>query len=134
MPTDMDNRVVVKEPGTKTRFCSQLISDPLDCHKYFGKYAEDGATILVCEPERGCGLWQIIPDGCIAVVMTSGAFTEYGQPGIMFCTPFTEAKYLVSKQDFVYESPNNRVITQDNCPVSISVSILIKIIEESDYI
>ena len=74
------------------------------------------------------------PDGTIAVVMYSGAFTDYGKPGIRVCTPFTEAKYLVSRQDFVYESPNNRVITRDNVNVSISVSILLKINDESDYV
>jgi regulator of protease activity HflC (stomatin/prohibitin superfamily) len=52
----------------------------------------------------------------------------------MVCTPFTEAKYLVSRQDFVYESPNNRVITRDNVNVSISISILLKINDESDYV
>jgi len=52
----------------------------------------------------------------------------------MFATPFTEAKYLVSKQDFVYESPNNRVITRDNVTVAISLSILLKIVPEHEYI
>lgn len=66
--------------------------------------------------------------------MYSGAFTEYGKPGMMICTPFTEAKYLVSRQDFVYESPGNRVITRDNVNVSISVSILLKINDDSDYV
>ena len=48
----------------------------------------------------------------------SGAFTGYGQAGVMCCSPFTEAKYLVSQQDFVYEYPNMRVITADNLNVS----------------
>jgi len=52
----------------------------------------------------------------------------------MWCLPFTEAKYLVSKQDFVYMSPNNSVLTLDNVTVSISVSILVKIKEDSDYV
>ena len=52
----------------------------------------------------------------------------------MCCTPFTEVKYLVSRQDFVYESPINRVYTLDNANVNISVSILMKIIEDSDYV
>ena len=66
--------------------------------------------------------------------MYSGAFTHYGEPGLMVCTPFCEAKYLVSRQDFVYESPNNRVITRDNVNVSISISILLKINDQSDYV
>lgn len=66
--------------------------------------------------------------------MTSGAFTNYADAGVMWCLPFTEAKYLVSKQDFVYESPNNQVLTLDNVSVSISVSILVKIKEDSDYV
>ena len=57
------------------------------------------------------------PDGTIAVVMQSGAFIEYAQAGLMMCLPWTEAKYLVSKQDFVYESPNNSVLTADNVTV-----------------
>jgi regulator of protease activity HflC (stomatin/prohibitin superfamily) len=66
--------------------------------------------------------------------MSSGAFDGYAQPGMMWCLPFTEAKYLVSKQDFVYESPNNRVLTRDNLNIDISLSLLIKIIPESDYV
>ena len=74
MPTGLDNRVIVKQAGTKTRFCAQPITNPIDCHKYFGKYAEDGATILVCQPDRGCAPYIVIPDGTIALVYTSGAF------------------------------------------------------------
>jgi len=69
----------------------------MDCHKYFGKYSEDRATILICEPERGCAPWVVVPDGTIAVVFTSGAYDYNAKPGIMFCLPFTEVKYLVSK-------------------------------------
>lgn len=66
--------------------------------------------------------------------MDSGAFTGYGEPGMMCCSPFIEVKYLVSKQDFVYESPNNLVLTNDNVNVQISVSILLKVKEDSDYV
>ena len=70
------------------------------------------------------------PEGTIAVIMTSGAFVEYGLPGFMFAGPFTETKYLVSMQDFVYESPANRVLTRDNVNVWISLSILLCITPE----
>ena len=60
---------------------------------------------------------QFSPDGTIAVVMTSGAFDDYANAGFRFAGPFTEAKYLVSMQDFVYESPGNRVLTRDNVNV-----------------
>mmetsp|Transcript_22397 Transcript_22397/g.34654 ORF Transcript_22397/g.34654 Transcript_22397/m.34654 type:complete len:152 (-) Transcript_22397:651-1106(-) len=66
--------------------------------------------------------------------MTNGAFAGYGKPGLMWCSPFTEAKYLVSMQDFVYESPLNRVLTRDNVNVSISLSILLKIVPEHEYV
>lgn len=52
----------------------------------------------------------------------------------MPCLPWTEAKYLVSMQDFVYESPNNRVLTRDNLNIDISLSLLLKIIPEKDYV
>ena len=68
------------------------------------------------------------------MLTNSGAFTGYGKAGMMFCTPFTEARYLVSMQDFVYENPKMRVLTVDNLNVEISVSLLVKIIEDSDYI
>lgn len=64
----------------------------------------------------------------------SSAFEGYGTPGFMFCMPWTEAKYLVSKQDFVYQSPVNRVLTRDNSTVNISVSILLSIMEENEYV
>merc|ERR1712166_180139 len=113
MPTDWENNVIVKRPNTKTRFCSVPIGEPTSCHKYFGKYHPGGETILVCEPERGssCVPWIVIPEGTIAVIMTSGAFACYGAPGFRAAGPFTEAKYLVSMQDFVYESPGNQVLT-----------------------
>jgi hypothetical protein len=53
---------------------------------------------------------------------------------MMMCTPFTEAKYLVSSQDFVYESPNNRVLTRDNLNIEISISLLLKVVPENDYV
>ena len=66
-------------------------------------------------------------------MLTNGAFDGYGKPGFMWAGPFTEAKYLVSMQDFVYESPMNRVLTRDNVNVSISLSILLKIVPEHEY-
>lgn len=66
--------------------------------------------------------------------MTSGAFEGYCPAGLMWCMPWTETKYLVSKQDFVYESPGNRVITRDNVNVSISLSILLNIVPEHEYV
>jgi regulator of protease activity HflC (stomatin/prohibitin superfamily) len=40
----------------------------------------------------------------------------------------------VSKQDFVYESPGNNVPSKDNVFINISVSLLLKIIPDSDYV
>ena len=39
MPTDFENQVVIKNPGTKTRFTSIAIEDPQNCNKFFGKYS-----------------------------------------------------------------------------------------------
>ena len=50
------------------------------------------------------------------------------------CLPWTETKYLISKQDFVYESPSNMVLTLDNQNVWISLSLLLKFTTEKDYI
>ena len=47
---------------------------------------------------------------------------------MMWCLPWTETKYLVSKQDFVYESPGNRVITADNLSVTISISLVLNVV------
>ena len=66
--------------------------------------------------------------------MRSGAFTGYYKPGIHSAGPFTQASYLVSMQDFVYESPSNLVLTRDNANVNISVSILLKIVPEHEYV
>ena len=52
----------------------------------------------------------------------------------MACLPWTESKYLVSMQDFVYESPNNEVWTKDNGKIHISLSILLKIVPEHEYV
>jgi len=84
MPVDWENNIIIKKPNEKTRFCSVSIGDPCTCHKYFGKYHPNGETILVCEPERGssCVPWIVIPDGTIAVVMSSGAFIGYQPPGM----------------------------------------------------
>jgi|APCry1669189534_1035231.scaffolds.fasta_scaffold45499_1 hypothetical protein len=135
MPVEWENHVITKPSQTKTRFCSVKIDDPTSCHKFFGKYHGGGETILVCEPTRSsCTPYIVIPDGTIAVLMSSGAFERYADAGFLCCMPWTETKYLVSKQDFVYESPMNRVITRDNVNVSISLSILMKIVPDSDYV
>lgn len=75
------------------------IEDPTTCHKFFGKYDRDGRSILVCCPQRSssCIPFIVIPEGTIAVVMTSGAFVCYANPGMYVCGPFTESTYLVSK-------------------------------------
>ena len=52
MPLDWENNVITKNPNQKTRFCSVKIDDPSTCYKYFGKYHQQGETILVCEPSR----------------------------------------------------------------------------------
>ena len=74
------------------------------------------------------------PDGTIAILYSSGAFVRYQEAGLLWCLPWTETKYLVSMQDFVYESPNNQVLTLDNSNVSISLSLLMKFTKEKDYI
>ena len=159
MPLDWENNVITKPPNTKTRFCSVTIDDPSSCHKVspfkvsnysvlrkiqrrWWNYSGLRTTKVILRPIYYNVSFKNIflsynyfsPDGTIAVIMYSGAFVEYGQPGLLACTPFTEAKYLVSKQDFVYESPGNRVITRDNVNVSISISILLKINPDSDYV
>lgn len=40
----------------------------------------------------------------------------------------------MSQQDFVYESPDNRVLTRDNLSITISISLLLKVVPESDYV
>lgn len=37
-------------------------------------------------------------------------------------------------QDFIYESPNNRVLTRDNLNITISISLLLKIVPEHEYV
>jgi len=96
---------------------------PMDCH----------VSILI-KYHSSSVLFQSSPEGTIAVVLSSGAFIEYAKPGFYSCGPFTEAKYLVSMQDFVYESPNNEVLTRDNTYVSISLSILLSIEPEHNYV
>ena len=67
-------------------------------------------------------------------MMESGAFVGYGEPGCRTAGPFLEAQYLVSLQDFVYESPNNRVLTRDNLSIDISLSLVLKVNKDSDYV
>lgn len=106
MPINWENQVFVKSAHEQTRFCAVQIDEPESCYKMFGKYHEGGETILVCEPTRSsCAPYIIVPDGCIAILTTSGAYMGIAQPGYMCCLPWTETKYLVSKQDFVYEAP-----------------------------
>ena len=69
------------------------------------------------------------PFGVLAIIESSGAFEGYWPPGIYFCLPWTQIRYLVSMQDFVFEKPSNPFVTKDNVPVDISVSILMKIKE-----
>ena len=98
MPLDWENRVISRRPDMKTRFTSVKIEDPTTVQKFFGKYTQSGETILVCEPERSsCAPYIIIPQGTIALLFSSGAFERYAAPGLIFCLPWTETKYLVSE-------------------------------------
>ena len=61
MPLNWENKVITKAPHTKTEFSSVMIEDPSSCHKFFGKYDENGHTIVVCQPERGsCAPYIIV--------------------------------------------------------------------------
>ena len=56
-----ENKICLKQEGRKTTFTSVAISDPLTCHKYFGKYTDDGGTILFCEQnDRGCAPYLLM--------------------------------------------------------------------------
>ena len=100
---------------------------------------EDVLHILLCKCKNTVHhhfniLFYYRPDGVIAILYRSGAFEAYQEAGLLPCLPWTETKYLVSMQDFVYESPNNNVLTLDNSNVSISLSLLLKFTKEKDYI
>ena len=66
--------------------------------------------------------------------MSNGAFVRYCEAGVLPCLCWTSTRYLVSKQDFVYDSPKNQVWTQDNIHISISLSLLLKVVPEHKYI
>jgi hypothetical protein len=52
---------------------------------------------LVVEPQRSsCAPYIVIPDGTIAILLSSGEFIGYAEAGFRWCLPFTESKYLVS--------------------------------------
>ena len=88
---------------------------------------------MICEPDRNCCIpYIMVPDGVHAVIMSSGAYAGLATPGMNWAGPFTEIKYLVSKQDFVYESPNVRVFTGDNLPVEISLSLVMKVVARGE--
>ena len=158
MPLDWENNVVVKNHGQKTRFCSVNIDEPESCYKVS---AHIQLTLLsisesttkvekpswsaspsdqaarpgsLCKYNRYPNPCIFSPEGVIAVLLKNSAFLRYGEAGCLTCLPWTEAKYLVSKQDFVYESPGNRVLTRDNLNIDISLSILIKINPEHEYV
>ena len=79
-------------------------------------------------------IYQYSPDGTIAILLSSGEFIGYAEAGFRWCLPFTESKYLVSQQDFVYESPINQVVTRDNSNINISLSLLLNIVKEHEYV
>lgn len=102
--------------------------------QYFGNYSAEGHTILVVMPSRGsCTPWitmyvpillniKYSPEGVIAVVTKNGEFLGYWEPGFHWCLAWTEATYLVTRQNIVFDMPVTLCPTQDNIFIDVSPS------------
>ena len=60
------------------------------------------------------------PEGVIACVTKNGQYLGVYQPGRHYCLPWTEAQYLITKQNIVFDMPVASCPTSDNIFVSVS--------------
>ena len=51
-----------------------------------------------------------------------------------WCLPWTEAQYLITKQNIVFDQPVTSCPTSDNIFVRIDVSVVLKVMAKSDYV
>lgn len=132
----VDNKVLLSEDRRRQHVLQILRQVSLERRDNLGlRTRAQQLCTLYCHVSKKSSIISFNrPEGTIAVVLSSGAFVGYGKPGFMACLPWTESKYLVSMQDFVYESPNNEVWTKDNGKIHISLSILLKIVPEHEYV
>lgn len=58
------------------------------------------------------------------MVTKNGEFLGYWEPGLHWCLAWTEAQYLVTKQNIVFNIPVSTCPTSDNIFVEVSLSRL----------
>lgn len=70
----------------------------------------------------------------IACVTKNGQHIGNWGPGFHWCLPWTEAQYLITKQNIVFDQPVTSCPTSDNIFVRIDVSVVLKVMAKSDYV
>jgi regulator of protease activity HflC (stomatin/prohibitin superfamily) len=58
----------------------------------------------------------------IAVVTKNGEFLGYWESGLHWCLPWTEATYLVTRQNIVFDMPVTLCPTSDNIFIDVGYS------------
>lgn len=61
----------------------------------------------------------------IAVVTKNGEFLGYWESGFHWCLPWTEATYLVTRQNIVFDMPVTLCPTSDNIFIDVSYTRLL---------
>ena len=80
-------------------------------------------TEAVANPGSLCKIFIIAilssPEGVIACVVKNGQYLGIWEPGQHFCLPWTEAQYLITKQNIVFDQPVTSCPTSDNIFVQV---------------
>ena len=66
--------------------------------------------------------------------MKNGQYLGIWQSGLHYCLPWTEAQYLITKQNIVFDQPVTSCPTSDNIFVQIDVSVVLNVNMDSDYV
>ena len=74
---------------------------------------------------KACGFLRFSPEGVIACVTKNGQYLGIYEPGMHWCLPWTEAQYLITKQNIVFDQPVTSCPTSDNIFIEVRISKLI---------
>ena len=96
--------------------------------KWFGNYSKDGQTPIMLIPERSsCAPYIYVPEGTYAVLTKHGAFHRVvHQGGLIWCLPWTQIQFLVTKQNVTYSFPVRACPTFDNIFVALDICVVFR--------
>merc|ERR1719171_629672 len=106
-----------------------------DALSMFSKGGGGDDVLLVLVP-RSRGIFPVlqIPEACQTLIQTWGKNVGIGNPGLMFCMPWTRIAYCVTRQSSTYSAPVKRCPTRDNVMVAANLLVIFNIADPEDFV